>query len=340
MAGARFFLGVNAALALASSNALADPTAADKETSRALYGQGMAALEAHDYHSAERACGGAHALVRAPTSAACWARALEGLGRLVEARDAFLEAARFPPAPDEPGVFTNAREASRLEGEALAKRIPSLTLVVSGPLAGTALQVTIDGRAVPSETARLARKTDPGTHAISVAASGFTPATVDVQLGEGEDRRVDVVLRPASAGPLGPAVPSTTAVLPAAPNPDQTSGPGGWSRGSAHTLALVSGGLGIVGLGVGTAFGLEASSKKSQYEQHQINGRCIDEQCVTISKDAASAGNVSTVAFVAGGVLAAAGVALWLTAPGKVSEGAAVAIVPMAGAGVGLSGSW
>ncbi len=74
----------------------AEPSAADRDTSRALYATGMQALEVHEYPAAERACGGAYALVKAPTSAACWARGLEGLGRLIEARDVFLEAARFP----------------------------------------------------------------------------------------------------------------------------------------------------------------------------------------------------------------------------------------------------
>jgi hypothetical protein len=343
MAGGRFILGVGAALVFASSNALADPTAADKETSRSLYAQGIAALEAHDYASAERACGGAHSLVRAPTSASCWARALEGLGRLVEARDAFLEAVRFPAAPDEPAVFTSAREASRVESEALARRIPSLTLVVSGPVAGAALQVTIDGRSVPSDTARLPRRTDPGAHAIVVAASGFEPATVDVQLVEGENRRLDIALRPTSVTsrvePEVPAAPASTQAV----TTDGTTPSGWWSRGTAHTLALVGGGLGFVGLGVGTAFGLEASTKKSHYQQHQVGGRCIDEQCVTISESAASAGNVSTISFVAGGVLAAAGLALWFTAPARGSEGSALAAVPVVGVqslGAAFSGSW
>jgi hypothetical protein len=300
----------------------------------------MAALDTHDYVAAQRACGGAHALVKAPTSAACWARALEGLGRLIDARSAFLEAARFPAAPDEPVVFTSARAASQVEADALAKRIPTLTLFVSGPSASTPLQVTIDGASVPSETARLPRKTDPGAHAVIVAAQGFEPTTVNVQLSEAEEHRVDVLLQPAGSAPkVGPE--ATTAPVGSHPaQPEQTASSGGWSRGTVQTLALVSGGLGIVGLGVGSAFGLVANSKKSQYQQHQIDGRCIDEQCVSISKDAVSAGNVSTAMFVAGGVLAAAGVTLWLTAPGKAPEQAAVAIVPMAGAGVGLSGSW
>ena len=74
---------------------------ADKETSRALYAQGVKALQASDFAEAERACGGAYRLVTAPTGAVCWAKALEGLGKYVEARDAYLAAAHYPSRADE-----------------------------------------------------------------------------------------------------------------------------------------------------------------------------------------------------------------------------------------------
>jgi hypothetical protein len=84
----RTFAVVSTVAILSTTAAMAAETsAADRETSRALYAEGMRLLDVHDYAGAEHACGGAHALVKAPTSAACWARALEGLGRLVEARD-------------------------------------------------------------------------------------------------------------------------------------------------------------------------------------------------------------------------------------------------------------
>ena len=82
--GERLLTGLAASKAVA-----AEPSAADKETSRALYAQGMQALDAHDYVAAERACGGVFKVVNVPPGAVCWAKALEGLGKLwVEARDA------------------------------------------------------------------------------------------------------------------------------------------------------------------------------------------------------------------------------------------------------------
>ena len=58
---------------------------------------------------------------------------------------------------------------------------PSVTLDVSGPSDSTALQVTVDGATVASETARLPRKLDPGRHVIVVSAAGFAPMTLNVE---------------------------------------------------------------------------------------------------------------------------------------------------------------
>src|ERR1019366_5536380 len=108
-----------AGVLLASPALAADPSAADRETSRDLYAQGVKALAASDYAGAERACGGAFKLVNAPTGAICWGRALEGLGKLVEARDAYLAASHYPQRSDEPSVFASART----EGQAGADRL-------------------------------------------------------------------------------------------------------------------------------------------------------------------------------------------------------------------------
>ena len=89
-------------------------------------------------------------------------------------------------------------------------------------------------------------------------------------------------------------------------------------------------------------FGIDAALKKSQYQSLQVNGQC-SAQCVSLSTDAVNAATGSTVGFVAGTVLAAAGVVLWLTAPGQGSDGSAVAVVPIVGArsfGAGLTGNW
>lgn len=226
----------------------AEPSAGDRETSRSLYGQGMQALDAHDYPSAERACGGAYALVKAPTAATCWGRALEGLGRLVEARDVFVETIHLPGTADEPAVFVGARETARTEADQLAKRIPTVTLVPSGPPESAPLEVTLDGATIKPETARLPRKVNPGHHTLAVSAQGFEPARVDVSIAEGDDRRLEILLHPTGSRPKAPAA------TPPAPVSEHSE---------FLTLAVIAGGVGVAGLAVGLGSGLAAASKHS-----------------------------------------------------------------------------
>ncbi len=258
---ATYAVGVAAAL-LGSPALAADPSAADRDTSRSLYAQGMDALDKRDYAAAERACGGAYALVKVTTAATCWARALEGLGRLIEARDVFVEATHIPAKPDEAPVLASAREAARTEADGLEKRIPTVTLALSGPSETAPLQVVLDGVVVKSETARLPRKTNPGRHTLTVSAQGFGPATADVTIAEGEDRRVEVLLRASSEGPeprvsvaLSPGVAGGAGAVPSA-------------SASSKVPAFIAFGLGGAGLVVGSILGVmalsDASGLKSQ----------------------------------------------------------------------------
>jgi hypothetical protein len=278
----------------------ADLSAGDRETARGLGTQGVLALDAHDYATAERACGGAYALVKAPTVGTCWARALEGLGRLLEARDVFVEVTHLPTRPDEPAVFTSARDAARTEAEALAKRVPTLTFVVSGVPETTPLRVALDGAIVKAETARLPRKVNPGSHAISVSAPGFEPATEQVTIGEGEDRRVEIQLRPSSGG-TGPE--------PLA----QRSATGG---SSPPVLAIVATGVGVVGLVVGVVAGVAGSSKHSTLsgECDAANGTCPPSAASDLDTFH-SLRTVSTVGYVVGALGLVAGGVLFFALP-------------------------
>jgi len=107
-------------------------------------------------------------------------------------------------------------------------------------------------------------------------------------------------------------------------------------------VGLVTAGVGVVGLGVGTAFGLVAKSKNDASNSSGCNGNNCTSQAAATRRDALSAANVSTVAFVAGGVLAASGVVLWLAAPkGDADQGVGVTPVALgAGGGIQVTGGW
>ena len=300
-----------------------EPSAGDKETSRGLYREGMRLLEAHDYAGAERACRGAHALVQAPTSASCWARALESLGRLIEARDAFLEAARYPTAPGEPPVFTSARDAAHAEADALAVRIPTMVLVVTGVAESTALTASVDGAPLAPDTVRLPRKVDPGRHVVVVEAPGGRAVRVEVTAPEGRTQQVPVELASSADGS-----PAPVAALGPVDAPVRTA------EGPSRMPMFASFGLGAAGLVVGVAAGLAAGSKDAS-----LAAECHGSVCPPSAKSDIdglhSLSTVSTVGYVVGAVGVTAGAAFWLLSPHASSSGSGTSARVWLGPGSG-----
>ena len=114
------------------------------------------------------------------------------------------------------------------------------------------VQVAMDGAPFAGRLDGAALAVDPGAHEFVFQTPGGEPLTKTFVIREGEkDRHEVVVLGPA------PAV-STTEPAVGAGGPPGVEGQSRWS--GQKTLALVVGGAGVVGLGVGGAFGLAASS--------------------------------------------------------------------------------
>ena len=96
-----FWSGLGLGLLWASA-ALAEPSAADRATARSLAGEGYQALQDKDYATAADRFGRADALVHAPTLMIDWARALVGLGKLVEAQERYEQIVREGVDPKSP----------------------------------------------------------------------------------------------------------------------------------------------------------------------------------------------------------------------------------------------
>ena len=150
------------------------------------------------------------------------------------------------------------------------------------------------------------RAIDPGTHSFTFRMEGEAPVTRTFVIQEGQqDRRELVTFR----APVVPPV-STVASPPIATPSTQASA----DMSAQKVLALVATGIGVAGIGTGTAFGVVALSRKNA-AQSECPGQCATQDGVNKWNDVVAAGNISTIGFVVGGVGLAAGVAWWLTAP-------------------------
>jgi hypothetical protein len=179
---------------------------------------------------------------------------------------------------------------------------------------------------------------DPGTHVLTVRTPTGEVGRVEVPVAEGEAKEVEGNV-PTSVGPVAPM---GTGGVSRAPALLQVSATTEGKRSSPlRIVGVVLGGVGVASLVAGGIFGALALSDKAAcgaIDPMTGTAPCQTKQDATTYSNASSIGNVSTAWFVAGGVLAAGGLTLYLVAP-RSSSGGAARLVPAPG-GAALEGAW
>jgi hypothetical protein len=231
----------------------------------------------------------------------------EHQGKLATAWREFLEAAALAHREGSPAREETARERAA----ALQSRVTNVVITVT-PNAQSGIRVVRDGTMVGPPQWGTPIPADPGQHVIEATAEGHRPFRVVVTVPAGEATTVSV------------SVPE----LQAAPDaPRRDSGPKA-GLGTQRTLALVAGGVGVVGAGIGTVFGIISMGKHSDADQHCNGGSCRDQEGVDLRASARSTGNISTGGFIVGAVGLVSGAALWLTADRSPGAQTRVGIAP------------
>lgn len=164
---------------------------------------------------------------------------------------------------------------------------------------GAPLLASLDGRPV---------SVDPGEHDFVFETSGQPPVEKKLVLREGERNRSESVVLGPPPAPT-PAAPAPPAAVPLPP-PTATSF---WS--TSKSLAIVSGVVGVVGLGLGAMWGGYAISAQNMQNACGSSAFCSHAQAVEDYDTAQRNATASTIALSLGGALVAAGVVLWITAP-------------------------
>ncbi|MCL2725016.1 MAG: tetratricopeptide repeat protein [Polyangiaceae bacterium] len=267
------------------------------------------------------------------------AECYEKLGRYASAWVTYGEVADLASRSGEKAREQVARERAK----SLEPKLSYLTVVLPPDSHLPGLVIKENGNVLEPTAVGVDRPKDTGTYSFEVTAPNHRLYATRVTLAEGQSARVEVP--PLEAILVVDAVPSTTtssyAVSPAPPSPlaSQVEAPSTWQKPAG--LAIT--GAGAVAVVVGAAFGLSA---KSKYDNAFDNGGCsrLTNQCDAAGQSsvdsARHAATMSTVVVVAGGVLAATGLVILLTAPSPRSMSMTVAPNAYAGGGgVTLSGS-
>ena len=194
-------------------------------------------------------------------------------------------------------------------------KLSRVTVTLEASSDAPSLVVMLDGVELPRAAFGSPIPLDPGKHVVRATAPGRTPRDYPIEIGATPSN-------PAIA--IEPLVEAPVAKKPEVIAPATTVDPGRSRR--AVGWAFV--GAAVVGLGVGTFFGIRAIDKRKESDEHCPADRC-DQLGVDLNDSAKSSANVANVAIGLGVVSAIVGGVLILGAPK--AETRAVRITPTVG---------
>ncbi|MEI7893141.1 MAG: tetratricopeptide repeat protein [Myxococcales bacterium] len=295
---------------------LAQESAADVDVARTLYKEGRALKDAKRYREAVEKFKEARAHKTTAIILLDLGITYEALGELLQAHEAYAAATSLPPDRRESVNAARARAESGARLAALAPRIPTLRVLVTGVAAGETAKVTVDGADFPFNSNP--RQVNPGKHRV-VASRGSAERVSEIDLREGEFRELTltllpvVVVVPDAGAPEPDAADAGAAEQPAVPDAGMIAERPSEGGSFLVPVGLTTAAVGLVGMGVGTFLGLSAKSKFS--DANCPGGQCATSDALTKYKDAQSAGSTATLFFILGGVATAAGLTMWFLAP-------------------------
>ncbi len=296
---------------------------ANRAQARELGEKGAQALDKKDFKGAETLFTQADQLYHAPTLLLGLARAQAQLGKYIESWESYHRIILEGAPPGANPTLLRAIDDAKTEIDSVASKRSKVTLTVTG---ADSPKVTLDGAALPGAALGLERPVNPGKHAVHAEAPGMKAGdgTFTVDPGKATtftlalEREASAAVVPVTPPPAGDTgAPPPTTGNPPPPGADVSTSDGSLNR----TLGFVGLGVGGAGLLVGVITGVIAMGKHSDLSKSTCATKpCSSSDASTFNSDLDgyhSMGTISTIGFVVGGVAAAAGVVLLLTAPKK-----------------------
>jgi hypothetical protein len=291
--------------------------AADKATAEVLFDQGKALLV---QGKLAEACPKLAESLRLDTGigtmlylAECYERSGKTASAWAEFREAQASAARDGDARG---------KVAKERADKLEPTLSYLTVVVPPESELEGLLVTRDGTTIGRAGWGIDAPTDPGPHVIRASAPGREPQESTIEVGKDGARARFVVA----------ALVVTPGARPLDPHPTPIAPIEHRGASTQRTVGIGIAAAGVVGLGVATFFGVKAIGTLDDSKPHCGDLAC-DQAGLDLRDDSRSQANVSTILFVASGVVLAGGVVLWVTAPASTRAAASpsrsVAVAPV-----------
>lgn len=291
------------------SQALAQATAANARAAQLLFDEAKQLADQKDFVHACPKFVQSHQLDPAGGTILHAADCHEHEGKLASAWAEYNEALSYAIKANRNDRETIARTRIDALAPKLAKvsvQLPSSAKSLEG--FGVWLDGTLVGGSRPILDAPI--PVDAGAHTLEARANGYLTATQQFSIADGQERTVTFAELAADPN-AHKSAPTDPTPQPGKPRDD---------RGSPQRItgiALAS--AGGVGLVLGTIFGIHALSIGDQSEQCRLgpSSSGCPQSAVDDQDRARTSGTISTVGFIAGGVLAAGGAVLFFTAPAR-----------------------
>jgi serine/threonine-protein kinase len=332
-------------LLLTATPVAAADSAADKASAEALFDAALQLMKQGNYAEACPKLENSQRIDPGVGTLLYLGECYERVGRTASAWATFREAASQAEASGQAKRAKAARER-------IAKLEPELSYLTIEVAEGTrtllGLHIRRDGAEAGTGIIGAAVPVDPGPVKVEVSAPEHESFTVTVRiqprarqtvliptLAQVESPRGDAV--PLAAVPLadqGPTPPSPSQVPPPAPSAEPAKSDGTAQR----VIGVAVAGLGLVGIGVGTYFGLSAMSSEKTADKECAASECDTQTGLNASTDAHHKATASNVAFAVGGGLVAVGAVVFFTAPHRSSSVGVAPVLAPGFAGVSVGG--
>lgn len=288
-------------------------SASDKAAAEALFDEGVRLLKAGDVTQACKKLERSQAVDPGIGTLLYLGECYKKAGRTASAWATFREAASKAEAA---GEEERAQAGSKRADELASKLSRVLFSIDPSNLQVEGFQVVHNGQVLNRALFGSAVPVDPGSMVIDASAPGYETLqlTIEVTRGPSEQEVPIAALVALSKGQQDEVSPQAAATRDQ--NEEKAVEDIERPLSGRRTAGLVLAGTGLVGLVVGGTFGVLAIMNENQARKVCTGSTCAaGSDGVMHSNRAVTFGTVSTVGFVAGSVLLATGVVLYLTAP-------------------------
>jgi len=302
----------------------AAPAAAqnDKAAAEALFDQGVRLMKQNSFSDACPKLEESERIDPAVGTLLYLGECYERVGKTASAWATFREAASL-------ANNSNQADRARVAGgraQELEGKLSRLSIELAPDVARiSGVVVKRSGQRVEPSLYGTPLPVDPGEYRVEVSAPGYETWTTPIKVeagGASASVRVPGLVKGAEAPETPTPAAQTSAGAANKPSPAALPPAAKHGLTTGQTLGLVVGGVGVIGLGLGSYFGVRAISKNSDAED-QCNGDLTDKA----GKDATAA----NIAFAVGGALVAIGGVVFLST--GASDADRVALVPLLGPG-------